>query len=106
MSKPDLLLGEERAGVHMVLLIARAPWDPFSLNCFHVRLHWSLVSGSHELFLPSALSPFVVGQLGGGGGCLMACLVVIDSERAAMVGGAFLSLHIVLRRKISTKSWA
>lgn len=71
-----------------------------------MRLHWSLVSGSHELFLPSVLSPFVVGQLGGGGGCLMACLVVTESESAVRVGGAFLSLHIVLQRKTSTKSWA
>lgn len=33
-----------------------------------MRLHPSFVSGSHELFLPSALIPFAVGQLGGGWG--------------------------------------
>lgn len=108
MSQPrqsQPFLGKERAEAHMGLLIAQAPWDPFSLSCFHVRFHRSFVSGSHELFLPSALSPFVVGQLGGGGDCLMACLWVIESGRAVRVGRAFLSLHVVLQRKNSTESW-
>lgn len=66
VSRPDLLLGEGRAGVHMMLLIAQAPWDSFSLSCFHGRLYWGFVSGSHELFLPSALSPFEVSLVGVG----------------------------------------
>ena len=76
----------------------------FSLSCFHVRLNWGFVSGSHELFLPSALSPLGVWG-GGGGGCLMAGLAVRELGRAVRVGRAFLCLHAVLQRESFAKCW-